>query len=73
MSWLSKFLNKHTGLPEINLNSGKGREVLIAAITEELAHGRGAELIQKVPDATLTTLTRLCKDEMRRRLELDSE
>jgi hypothetical protein len=31
MSWLSKFLNKHTGLPEINLNSGKGREVLIRA------------------------------------------
>jgi hypothetical protein len=70
MSWLSKFVKDKTGIPEINFNTGKGRDVLIAGLIEQVAEEKAPELLQKLPAGTLAILTEACKDETRRRLEL---
>lgn len=68
MSWLSKILNKQTGLPEVDLRK-KGKDPILSALIEQLASQQAAELVRKLPDDQLAMLLKATKDETRRRLD----
>lgn len=69
MSWLSQIINRKTGLPEVDLRKGKGKDIVIKLLIEELISEKGAEVIKATDDVVLAALLKLCKDETRRRLD----
>jgi hypothetical protein len=68
-SIFSKILNKVTGLPEIDFRKKGGGDIIKSVVVAELIGDKGADLIKKVDDATLAALSRVIKDEQRRRIE----
>lgn len=63
-SKFSIWLNKKLGLPVVRLS---GIDEIVGALAEQVAKGKSAEIVKKLPDMVFISLYRVFQDEAKQR------